>query len=269
MRGTLVSNAATPTCDPDLRRPHNAPRPEQRLAARESPATRPIGRQRWRDLLFLHWKVPAPDIQASLPRGLSVDTYNGDAYLGVVPFFMEGVRFGPLPAVPGISNFLELNVRTYVHDADGTPGVWFYSLDCNQPLAVWVARRFFHLPYFHARMSARRHRNSIAYESQRRGGADARDAFTWEAPDRTAPATPGSLEFFLVERYILFSINRSARLRRGRVQHAPYEIAVPRVSQFSVAVARLAGFELAGPPDSALAARRVDVGIHPLERAAI
>ena len=113
-------------------------------------------RQCWSGLLFLHWPVDPAMIQSRLPDGLFVDTYDNKAWLGVVPFFMDRVRPVMLPPVPGLSWFLELNVRTYVHDAQGRPGVWFFSLDCNQPLAVEIARRFFHLPYEHAAMKAAR-----------------------------------------------------------------------------------------------------------------
>jgi len=108
--------------------------------------------QQWRDLLFLHWEYPAAAIQETLPEGLFVDTFGGTAYLGIVPFFMRNSRPRFLPAVPGLSNFMELNLRTYVYDRSGIPGVWFYSLDANQPLAVEIARRIFHLPYRHAKM---------------------------------------------------------------------------------------------------------------------
>ncbi len=110
--------------------------------------------QQWRDLLFLHWEYSAAAIQATLPEGLFVDTFGGKAYLGVVPFFMRNIRPRFLPAVPGISDFMEMNLRTYLHDRAGVPGVWFYSLDANQWLAVKIARRFFHLPYEHARAKA-------------------------------------------------------------------------------------------------------------------
>ena len=126
----------------------------RRLAQRERPASFLVGRQRWNHLLFGHWKIDAAEIQATLPPGLFVDTFEGDAYLGVVPFFMQRVRPAWLPPLPGVSWFLELNVRTYVFDAEGRPGVWFYSLDCNQPVAVFLARSLFHLPYFHAKMTS-------------------------------------------------------------------------------------------------------------------
>jgi uncharacterized protein YqjF (DUF2071 family) len=134
--------------------PVSFPTLESRIAVRELPARAHVMHQRWESLLFLHWRWDAAEIQRTLPPGLFVDTFQGDAWLAIVPFYMRGIRPRFCPPVPGISDFLELNVRTYVHDEQGRPGVWFYSLDCNQPLAVWTARTFFHLPYQHARMWA-------------------------------------------------------------------------------------------------------------------
>ncbi|MFG0295490.1 MAG: YqjF family protein, partial [Maioricimonas sp. JB045] len=123
------------------------PTPEQRLQLRERPPCRPVMYQSWQELLFLHWRIDTDIIQRTLPAGLHVDTCDGAAWLGVVPFLMRNIRPWWFCSVPGISNFLELNLRTYVCDDAGRPGVWFYSLDASQPLAVWAARTFFHLPY--------------------------------------------------------------------------------------------------------------------------
>ncbi|MEO6741107.1 MAG: DUF2071 domain-containing protein [Chthoniobacteraceae bacterium] len=246
--------------------PSVIPSPAQRLAMRERPSTSIVGRQRWSDLLFAHWKVDAQAVQATLPPGLFVDTFEGEAYVGVVPFFMERVRPAWLPPLPWISWFLELNVRTYVHDADGQPGVWFYSLDCNQPVAVAIARRFFHLPYFHARMSAKRRDGAIQYQCQRRGETGEPWRYDWSPGAHAAPAEPGSLEFFLIERYVLFAANHTGCLHEGRVHHAPYRIHTPVVSALSTGPARLAGFDLKGAPASLLGAESVDVSIFPLKR---
>ncbi len=112
-------------------------------------------RQRWTGLLFLHWPVEPALVAERLPAGLHVDTFEGNAWLGAVPFFMDRVRPVGTPPLPWLSWFMELNVRTYVHDDHGNAGVWFFSLDCNQPLAVEIARRSFHLPYQHAVMRSR------------------------------------------------------------------------------------------------------------------
>jgi uncharacterized protein YqjF (DUF2071 family) len=235
----------------------------QRLAVRARPSSAVVGRQRWSDLLFLHWEIDAGAVQATLPSGLFVDTFEGAAYLGIVPFFMERVRPVWLPPLPWISWFLELNVRTYVHDRERRPGVWFYSLDCNQPFAVAIARRFFHLPYFHAKMRARRHHGAVEYHSQRRG-TPAVSSYHWQPDDDAIEAAPGALEFFLVERYALFSADQHGHLHCGRVHHRPYRIGRAIVREFSTEPARQAGFELAGPPISALCARAVDVSIFAL-----
>jgi uncharacterized protein YqjF (DUF2071 family) len=180
------------------------------------------------------------------------------------PLFMQRVRPAWLPPLPGISWFLELNVRTYVYDQCGRPGVWFYSLNCNQPLAVALARRFFHLPYFHARMTATRCAETMRFTSERRGSQPPPSSYAWRPGAAFSTATPGSLEFFLAERYLLFAADSHGRLFSGRVHHAPYEINTPVVSECSTVPARQAGFELTGEPVSLLAARPVDVSIFPL-----
>lgn len=239
-----------------------------RLAARAAPQGPAVGHQRWNHLLFAHWPVPAVQVQASLPEGLQVDTHDGVAYVGVVPFLMARVRPAFLPPLPWLSWFPELNVRTYVHDAAGRPGVWFYSLDCSRGVAVALARRFFHLPYFHARMAVRREGGVVRLASQLRREGDVACHFRWsEAPGAGAkPAEPGSLEFFLVERYTLFTTDRQGRLWSGEVRHVPYAVAVPEVAECSAVPARRAGFELAGPPASVLVAAPVDVSVFPLAK---
>src|SRR5262245_4268389 len=103
-------------------------------------------RQSWCDLLFAHWRVPVSALRPLIPARLKIQEFDGSAWLGAVPFRMTGVMYRPLPDLPWISAFPELNLRTYV-ECDGKPGVWFFSLDATNPLAVWAARRFFHLPY--------------------------------------------------------------------------------------------------------------------------
>ena len=250
----------------EMNYPATPPTLAQRCNERERPAGPVIGRQRWNQLLFAHWKIDPAAVQATLPRGLYVDTFAGGAYVGIVPFAMERVRPAWLPPLPWLSWFLELNVRTYVHDAAGRPGVWFYSLDCDQPIAVAIARRFFHLPYCHARMAASVRDGVIHYECQRRGEAARPGYFAWSPGAPAAPVAPGTLEFFLVERYVLFAADPAGRLYAGRVHHAPYRVSVPQVVEFSREPARPAGFPLDGEPASVLAARPVDVSIFPLAR---
>lgn len=232
-----------------------------RLAARERPAGFAAGRQRWSDLLFLHWRLEPGAVQAKLPTGLKVDVHDGAAWLGIVPFFMERIRPVFLPPLPWLSWFLELNVRTYVHDREGRPGVYFFSLDCNQPVAVSLARKCFHLNYQRATMHARREGNGIRYGCRRR--RDAVEAcYAWQRPDSLHEAEPGSLEFFLLERYALYAAKADGSLVCGRVHHAPYRVAEARVQDWSVRPAELAGFPLSGPPDSVLASPGVEVLVY-------
>lgn len=218
-------------CTPMSHPPTNT----QRLAAREAPAgQRQWMHQTWRDLLFLHWRFDAGLIQRTLPPGLAVDTFDGSAWVGIVPFRMCHVRPVGCPPVPGISDFLELNVRTYVYDAAGRPGVWFYSLDANCWPAVLGARWSYHLPYHWARMTFRRdpQNGRIHYASRRRAAPETSATELIYARRGIAVAShdPASLPYFLLERYFLFAF-RSGRLFTGQVAHHPYEVSgaeVPR-----------------------------------------
>src|SRR5215212_3777499 len=230
----------------------HAPSDEARLIARSPNGRRPqLMHQRWESLLFLHWKVPADQIEQSLPPGLTVDTFNGHAYLGIVPFFMLNVRPVGLPAVPWLSFFQELNVRTYAIDRDGTPGVWFYSLDCNRLAATVAARVFTGLQYFLAQMKATRG-NWADYECRRSGSKEtARFQYRAVGPEQESALT--SLEFFLLERYYLFAYRRSSSvLFRGQVHHAPYRYRSAEVPLLSTIPAALNGFSgLSERPDHA------------------
>jgi hypothetical protein len=150
---------------------------------------------RWESLLFLHWAVSAARVQRTLPAGLTVDTFEGHAYLGIIPFFMRRVRLRGLPPVPGLSAFQELNVRTYVYDKEGVPGVWFYSLSCNQPLAVAAARLFTGLNYMTAKMTADRS-DLINYTCRRKRTA-AVAGYRYRGEGAAQEAGIDSLEFFL------------------------------------------------------------------------
>lgn len=249
----------------------SSPTTAQRLAERERPAGMPVMRQRWAQLLFLHWAWDPAAIQATLPPGLTVDVHDGKAWVGLVPFFMERVRPRGLPAVPGLSDFLELNVRTYVHDAQGRPGVWFYSLDANQWLAVKIARTLFYLPYQHAKMGATVDgaTAAVSYRAQRQG-AERESRFEYRPKGAARAVKPGSREFFLVERYRLFAWDaRGGRLFSGSVHHAPYRIGAADVSAWDDTMLALAGFDREGrEPDHVCAAQAVNVEVWPLERVA-
>jgi uncharacterized protein YqjF (DUF2071 family) len=225
--------------------------------------------QQWRDLLFLHWEYSAAAIHRTLPEGLWVDQFAGKAYLGIVPFFMRNIRPRNIPAIPGISNFMELNLRTYVHDRAGVPGVWFYSLDANQRLAVAIARRFFHLPYRPARMEwSRSQDGAIRYQSRLHGAAGDQTASLFHyAPGAPLPEpAPESLEFFLVERYRLFSMAPGG-LRIGAVAHQPYPLTASTLTAWDEGLLPLGGFSPTGrPPDHVVMSAGVDVEVFPLQR---
>jgi uncharacterized protein YqjF (DUF2071 family) len=159
-----------------------------------------------------------------IPRRLTIDTFDGSAWIGVVPFTMWGVRPTFTPPVPGLSALHELNVRTYVH-LDGVPGVWFFSLDAESAIAVWAARTFFHLPYFNARMSLKQQDQTILYTSLRthRRAAPAEFDATWTIHDALPASEPGTLPFFLTERYCLYAAHRD-KLYRCRIFHPSWPL---------------------------------------------
>jgi len=179
--------------------------------------------QSWHDLLFAHWPAEAEQLRRQIPEALAIDTYNGQAWVGVVPFRMSGVRLRGTPGVAGVSAFPELNVRTYV-TAEGKPGVWFFSLDAANALAVAVARRWFHLPYYRAQMSCRERDGWVEYGSKRtHGGAPTAELITrYRGAGEAFAPQKGSLEHFLTERYCLYAADGRGRVFRGEIHHAPW-----------------------------------------------
>lgn len=177
-------------------------------------------RQSWRDLLFAHWPIDAASLRPLIPDGLRLQEFGGTAWIAVVPFRMTGVMRRHLPDLPWISAFPELNVRTYV-ERDGKPGVWFLSLDATNPLAVWAARTFFHLPYFQADMSFSENANRIDYRSHR--GA-ARFEGSYRPSSEIYVASPGTLEHWLTERYCLYARDTRGTLWVNDVHHAPWPL---------------------------------------------
>jgi uncharacterized protein YqjF (DUF2071 family) len=216
--------------------------------------------QGWRDLLFAHWSCPAAAMRAALPPGLALDTYDGRAWLGLVPFRMHGVHLRGLPGIPGASNFLELNVRTYVTVGE-TPGVYFFSLDAESRVAIWAARASFKLPYYRARMSLCRDGETVDYKSVRtdpRGSPACFEArYSPTGPD--FQASRGSLEYWLTERYALFSVAPDGRVLRGDVHHPPWPLrrAQAEITQNTMFIGE--GIGLERPPESLLYSPGVDV----------
>ena len=182
-------------------------------------------RMTWRDLCFMHWRVDPDTVARTLPAGVEVDTWEGGGWLGAVPFRMTGVAPRFAPDVPGLSAFPELNLRTYV-TVDGVPGVWFYSLDAAQPLAVRLARRLFHLPYFDARMWTDTREGVTRYASVRthRGEPPARFAAAYCPVGPALTPAPDSLKMWLTDRLALYSADPRGRVYRGRVDHVAWPL---------------------------------------------
>jgi uncharacterized protein YqjF (DUF2071 family) len=189
------------------------------------PAGRWFMAMRWHDLAFLHWPVPAETLRPLIPAALDVDTRDGLAWLGIVPFHMTGVRPWFTPSLPGFSAFPELNVRTYVV-ADGRPGVWFFSLDAHQPLAVRAARQTYCLPYFDAEIRLRHADGWIDYESRRRhrGAAAADFSARYRPIGPVFRSEPGTLEHWLTERYCLYCADGRGQVHRADIHHAPWPL---------------------------------------------
>lgn len=225
----------------------------------------------WHDLLFAHWRVPREVLRPLIPPPLEIDTFAGEAWLGVVPFRMSGVRPRCTPPLPPLSAFPELNVRTYVTHG-GRPGVWFFSLDAASWLAVRVARATFHLPYFDAQMECRRGPDGvIEYRSERthRGVAGARLVARYRPVGPVFRSKPGTLEHWLTERYWLYSANRSGRVYRGEVRHAPWPLQRAEAELQGCDMTRLLGWSPpAGTAAHLLFARGVTVTACWLEPAA-
>lgn len=180
--------------------------------------------QRWHDLLFAHWRCPITDLRPLIPQPIEIETFDGDAWIGVIPFYMSGVRMRATPPLPTVHAFQELNVRTYV-TLDGRPGVWFFSLDCESTLAVLGARIGAHLPYYRANMRMRSTANGIEYHSQRWSVAGRPAAFSarYHGTGSEFTAPPGSLEHFLAERYCLYSWD-GKRIWRGDIYHPRWSL---------------------------------------------
>lgn len=180
---------------------------------------------RWHDLLFAHWRIPARSIAPLIPRGLKLDLFDGDAWIGVVPFRMSGIRHRVAPSVPGLSAFAELNVRTYVTHNDKS-GVWFFSLDAASRVAVRVARWKFYLPYFDARMSCEMAGDNVIYRSRRthRGAEPCEFAASYRPTGAIYHSVPGSLDAFLTDRLCLYAADKLGLIYRGDISHRPWPL---------------------------------------------
>jgi uncharacterized protein YqjF (DUF2071 family) len=181
--------------------------------------------QTWHDLLFAHWPVDPSALRTKIPAGFELDEFDGQAWVGVVPFHMSNVSPRGVPSLPWLSAFPELNVRTYVR-VGGVPGVYFFSLDAANPVAVTAARTMFHLPYFSAEMTVDERDGWIEYTSSRKTDSGSAAQLAARYRPRTAPrsAKAGTLEYFLTERYCLFTVDSSLRACRVDIHHPPWPL---------------------------------------------
>lgn len=219
----------------------------------------------WHDLLFAHWPVDVEKIRHILPPGLEVDTFDRRAWIGVVPFRMTGVRARRTLALPWLSAFPELNVRTYVN-AHNKPGVYFFSLDAGNPIAVWTARTMYHLPYFRARMATGWLDDAIEYVSRRthRGAAPAAFSGRYRPVGPEFHPAVGSMEHWLTERYCLYTADRRGRIYRGEIHHTPWPLHRAEAEIERNTMAEPIGLDLPRTPECLHFAERLDVLAWPL-----
>jgi uncharacterized protein YqjF (DUF2071 family) len=225
-----------------------------------------IMHQVWHELLFAHWPVSPGVLRPLIPASMEIDTFEGEAWVGIVPFHMSGVRPRGLPAVSAISSFPELNVRTYV-TVNGIPGVYFFSLDAGNPVAVAIARSVFHLPYFNASMQSKTIGDTIHYRSHRtHRGAPAADYIARYRPiAEVVLSRPGSIEAWLTERYYLYT-TAGSQLFRGDIHHVRWPLQVAELESELDTMAASHKIVLPDIPPLLHYSLRQDVLIWPLRR---
>jgi uncharacterized protein YqjF (DUF2071 family) len=222
------------------------------------PAAAWTWRQSWRDLLFAHWPVPVEAIRPLVPAALEVQQFDGTSWLGIVPFHMAGVMRRPLPDLPYVSAFPELNVRVYV-ERDGRPGVWFLSLDATNRLAVAAARAIFHLPYYRATIDITPDGDGFRYDSRRAEDPPAAFRASYRPVSAVYRAQPGTLEHWLTERYCLYAEAPDGTMSRTEVHHAPWPLQQATAEIAINTVSAAGGLPISGPPALLHFSRRIDV----------
>ena len=225
--------------------------------------------QRWSNLLFAHWPVATEAVRALVPPALTLDVYSGTAWISVTPFYLSHLRPRGVPALPWVSEFPELNVRTYV-TLGGKAGVYFFSLDAGSAVAVTGARTLYHLPYFRASMSVQEARDGmITYQSRRtHGGAPPADLSARYRPaGAVVRSEPGSLDHWLTERYCLYAVDSTQRVYRAEIHHRPWPLQPAEAEIGRNTMVEAAGLALPTQPPRLSFARRLDVVVWPPERA--
>jgi hypothetical protein len=221
-------------------------------------------KQTWHDLLFAHWPLPQAAVRPLVPPQLKLDTFDGQCWVGVVPFHMSEIQRRELPPLPGLSRFPELNVRTYV-SYGGKPGVYFFSLDAANLPAVWAARTFFHLPYFHAAIKVEDREERIHYSSRRYAGrAEFRGSY--RPTSQVQLASPGTIDHWFTERYCLYTTHRK-QVYRGEIHHQQWPLQAAEAEIGNNSVAAAAGISPPVTQPILHFARKLEVLIWPLRPA--
>jgi uncharacterized protein YqjF (DUF2071 family) len=213
------------------------------------PAAPWVMTQTWYNLLFAHWPIPPDQMRALLPPQLTLDTFDGQAWVAVVPFGMTRVYPRGTLSVPWLSRFLEINVRTYV-TLGGKAGVYFFSLDAANSAAVMLARRFFRLPYYHARMRLKLRGGWVDYRSYRihPGVTPAEFEGRYRPVGAVYASQPGTLEAWLTERYCLYTVSRRGQVYRGEIHHARWPLQPAEAEIKTNTMALAAGLRLPESP---------------------
>jgi uncharacterized protein YqjF (DUF2071 family) len=220
--------------------------------------------QSWIDLLFAHWAVPEAALRPAVPARIPIDTFQGSAWIAITPFEVVGAHPRAVPPLPWLSGFPELNVRTY-STIDGCPGIWFFSLDAARGAAAAAARLTYQLPYRHAEMAIARAGSRIDYRSHARSAPAVLRA-TYEPVGPATHPAPGTLEYFLTERYCLYTVDRHHRLRRADIHHPPWPLQPARGCLAENTMTEPLGIRLPDREPLLHYAARQDVLVWPLAR---
>ena len=231
---------------------------------------KPIMKQEWHNLLFLHWSISPTSIRQHIPNELEIDTYYGAAWIGIIPFQMRKLRPSFAFSIPLISNFTEINLRTYVKDKYNRKGVWFFSLDTQNPLGNWIAQTFFHLNYRFSEtefLTDSTLNNHCKFTLPKTKFPE--QTFSWRHSESTfmPSRNPKSLECFLTERYRLFTYNYNTdTLLTGTLNHEPYQLNRPKLLKYSTDLFTSNGIiNPKGYPESILACRETKVNVFSIE----
>lgn len=199
--------------------------------------------QTWNDLLFAHWPVDGGMLRGLVPANFEIDTFEGQAWLGIVPFHMTNVAPRLMPALPWVSAFPELNVRTYVRVGD-KPGVFFFSLDAGNSVAVGAARTLLNLPYYSAQMTADVAGDDVRYQSRRINGPAAEFEGSYRGLGDSRKPPYGTLEHFLTERYCLYAVDHTFHAYRLDIHHPPWPLESAEAEITTNTMADAAGIRL-------------------------